>query len=133
MKWLAHIQFTHESVQEELTWKYVNINLIKNTPKYNELLRRDGIPHSLRGFLWPRLVGVSEKRKKFGCTYQEIINRSDIDTSTVVDLQIEKDLLRTLPSNYCFAKLDSIATISLRKILKAIAFIYPDLGYCQVC
>lgn len=132
MQWLAHIQFTHENVQDELTWQNVNINLIRNSPKYQELLREGGIPHSLRSFLWPRLAEIAEKRKKFGCTFLEIVNRSEMDSSAVVDLQIDKDLLRTLPNNYCFMRLDLIAIKSLRKILKAIAFIYPDLGYCQV-
>lgn len=131
MKWLAHIQFTHESVQDELTWERVNINQVKNTPKFEELLRADGIPHSLRAFLWPRLAGVVEKRRKSGCAYLEIVRRADADTSAAVDLQIDKDLLRTLPRHYAFTRLESLGTVALRRILKTIAFIYPDLGYCQ--
>ncbi|KAI1732181.1 rab-GTPase-TBC domain-containing protein [Ditylenchus destructor] len=130
MKWLAHIQFTHENMQDELTWSRVNANRLRGTPKFHEMLDEHGIPHSLRPFLWPRLSGGSEKRAKSGCTYAEIIEKSEKDTSTV-DLQIDKDLLRTLPNNFCFARLESLGTVAMRRILKAIAFMYPDLGYCQ--
>uniref|UniRef100_A0AC34FM49 RUN and TBC1 domain-containing protein 3 n=1 Tax=Panagrolaimus sp. ES5 TaxID=591445 RepID=A0AC34FM49_9BILA len=53
------------------------------------------------------------------------------DSSASVDGQIEKDLLRTLPSNLCFAKADAPGIASLRKVLKTVAFMYPELGYCQ--
>lgn len=49
-----------------------------------------------------------------------------------IGVQIEKDLLRTLPNNICFYRKISVGVESLRRVLKAVAYIYPDLGYCQV-
>ena len=46
--------------------------------------------------------------------------------------QIEKDLLRTLPTNACFATAKSNGVPRLRRLLRGIAWLYPDIGYCQV-
>ncbi|XP_023077689.1 small G protein signaling modulator 3 isoform X4 [Piliocolobus tephrosceles] len=45
--------------------------------------------------------------------------------------QIEKDLLRTMPSNACFASMGSIGVPRLRRVLRALAWLYPEIGYCQ--
>lgn len=42
-----------------------------------------------------------------------------------------KDLCRTMPSNACFQELSSIGIGKLKRILMAIAWLYPDIGYCQ--
>lgn len=46
-------------------------------------------------------------------------------------LQIEKDLLRTMPSNACFSNMNSIGVPRLRRILRGLAWLYPEIGYCQ--
>ena len=46
--------------------------------------------------------------------------------------QIEKDLLRTLPTNVCYANVNSTGVPRLRRILRGLAWLYPDIGYCQV-
>jgi hypothetical protein len=53
------------------------------------------------------------------------------DESSTADLQIDKDLLRSLTNNYCFSKADYPGVVAMRRILKAVAFLYPDVGYCQ--
>lgn len=45
--------------------------------------------------------------------------------------QIEKDLLRTMPSNACFAHVSSVGIPRLRRVLRALAWLYPEIGYCQ--
>lgn len=45
--------------------------------------------------------------------------------------QIEKDLLRTMPSNACFASVGSVGVPRLRRVLRALAWLYPEIGYCQ--
>ena len=45
--------------------------------------------------------------------------------------QIEKDLLRTMPSNACFSSLTSVGVPRLRRVLRGLAWLYPDIGYCQ--
>uniref|UniRef100_A0AC35GWJ8 Rab-GAP TBC domain-containing protein n=1 Tax=Panagrolaimus sp. PS1159 TaxID=55785 RepID=A0AC35GWJ8_9BILA len=129
MKWIAHIQFSHEKV-DELKWSDVEPQKLKSD-KLNQLLQTNGCPHSLRPFLWAKFSGGSKKQKNGACTFTKIHERSLRDSSASVDGQIEKDLLRTLPSNLCFAKDDAPGIASLRKVLKTVAFMYPELGYCQ--
>lgn len=45
--------------------------------------------------------------------------------------QIEKDLLRTMPTNACFSSLISVGVPRLRRVLRGLAWLYPDIGYCQ--
>lgn len=45
--------------------------------------------------------------------------------------QIEKDLLRTMPTNACFSSLTSVGVPRLRRVLRGLAWLYPDIGYCQ--
>ena len=94
-------------------------------------LVREGVPHSLRPQLWPRLLRVNQLREKYGASYQDIIAQCD-NRSTPTNVQIEKDLLRTLPTNICFSKSDSVGVARLRRVLRAVASHYPDIGYCQV-
>lgn len=52
--------------------------------------------------------------------------------SLILDIsQIEKDLLRTMPSNACFSNMNSIGVPRLRRILRGLAWLYPEIGYCQ--
>ena len=50
----------------------------------------------------------------------------------VTSRQIEKDLLRTLPNNVCFNSAKATGIPRLRRILRGVAWLYPDIGYCQV-
>lgn len=52
-------------------------------------------------------------------------------SSFVAVWQIEKDLLRTMPSNACFSNMNSIGVPRLRRILRGLAWLYPEIGYCQ--
>ena len=45
--------------------------------------------------------------------------------------QIEKDLLRTMPTNACFSSLASVGVPRLKRVLRGLAWLYPDIGYCQ--
>ncbi|PAA68260.1 hypothetical protein BOX15_Mlig024744g4 [Macrostomum lignano] len=91
---------------------------------------RSGVPHSLRGPVWLRLSGALEKRRKSPVSYNEIVKESSQDT-LATSKHIEKDLLRTLPSNVCFSHAYSTGVPRLRRILRALAWLYPDIGYCQ--
>lgn len=42
-----------------------------------------------------------------------------------------QDLCRTMPSNACFQEMNSIGIGKLKRILLSIAWLYPDIGYCQ--
>lgn len=49
--------------------------------------------------------------------------------------QIEKDLLRIMPANACFSHLHSTGIPRLRRVMRALAWLYPDIGYekMQMC
>lgn len=64
MRWLAMVQGTHSQVEEELTWAKVDVQRLRAAAKFDEMVRQEGIPHSLRPFIWPRLCGSVEKRAK---------------------------------------------------------------------
>ena len=36
-----------------------------------------------------------------------------------------------MPSNACFCNISSTGIPRLRRVLRAIAWLYPDIGYCQ--
>lgn len=36
-----------------------------------------------------------------------------------------------MPSNACFASVDSVGVPRLRRVLRALAWLYPEIGYCQ--
>ena len=46
--------------------------------------------------------------------------------------QIEKDLLRTIPGHICFNNKRATGVPRMRRILRGLAWLYPDIGYCQV-
>jgi hypothetical protein len=56
----------------------------------------------------------------------------NVKLKQVTSRQIEKDLLRTLPNNVCFSSPKATGIPRLRRILRGIAWLYPDIGYCQV-
>ena len=42
-----------------------------------------------------------------------------------------QDLLRTMPSNVCYCNIHSTGIPRLRRILRGLAWLFPDIGYCQ--
>ena len=91
----------------------------------------EGIPHSLRPYIWMRLCGAMSKRAQSEVSYKQIVRASSND-HLMTSKQIEKDLLRTLTNNACFATIKSTGIPRLRRILRGLAWLYPDIGYCQV-
>lgn len=72
--------------------------------------------------------GALEKKMNSKCSYREIVKESGND-GLATSKQIEKDLLRTMPSNVCFSSLNSTGIPRLRRVLRALAWLYPDIGY----
>lgn len=126
LKWIAHLEFSTNS-NGDLNFESKSI---PKTEKLRNMVIYEGIPHSLRPRIWMSLSGAYEKRKASQSTYTEIIKASNID-HLVTSKQIEKDLTRILPSNYCFCSSKGIGIPRLRRILRAIAWMFPDIGYCQ--
>ncbi|CAI5454719.1 unnamed protein product [Caenorhabditis angaria] len=129
MKLISLLQDTYPDIKQDLKWSNIKGEDLKNE-NFEKLLKEGGIPHSMRPFLWPRLCGATKKQKDAKYTYESVLRQCAQDKPSV-GVQIERDLLRTLPNNICFWKKNSHGVEALRRILKSVAFIYPDLGYCQ--
>ena len=126
---------------------------------------QEGIPHSLRPYIWMRLAGAMTKRANSEVSYRQIVRcdkqpsynysiedntecnlfyaskntldvichfRASSNDHLMTSRQIEKDLLRTLPTNICYSAAKSTGVPRLRRILRGLAWLYPDIGYCQV-
>ncbi|CAH8576788.1 unnamed protein product [Schistosoma turkestanicum] len=133
---------------DDQLWSRVNLRLVQS-PRLTELVRGQavdvealvksneqlGIPHSLRPHIWPRLTGALIKAKESkqrvpSVTYTELVQLSSTDT-LLAGIQIEKDLFRTMPNNLCFHSSNSTGISRLRRVLRALAWLYVDVGYCQ--
>ncbi|KAK6766285.1 hypothetical protein RB195_025901 [Necator americanus] len=129
MKFVAALEHAHANLKEELTWSKVDVDSLRSD-KIEELIKAGGVPHSMRPYLWPRFAGATNKRIAAGYSYEEVLRQSAQDKPSI-GVQIERSLLRTLPNNICFWKKNGAGVDALRRVLKAVAFIYPDLGYCE--
>ncbi|XP_020776437.1 small G protein signaling modulator 3 isoform X1 [Boleophthalmus pectinirostris] len=128
LRWQAHLEFTHNHTVGDLTWDLISPTLPRSDRLRSLVL--GGIPHSMRPQLWMRLSGALQKKRTSEISYREIIKNSSNDESTT-SKQIEKDLLRTMPSNACFNNMGSVGVPRLRRVLRGLAWLYPDIGYCQ--
>lgn len=127
-QWISHLEFSHNKEASELTWDNVAVTLPR-TEKLRNMVRA-GIPHSLRAQIWLRLSGALQKKTNFETTYHDIVKASSND-QLMTSKQIEKDLLRIMPTNACFSSPNSTGVPRLRRILRGIAWLFPDIGYCQ--
>ena len=73
------------------------------------------------------LSGALEKKLSSDITYKEMVKISSND-QLMTSKQIEKDLLRTVPNNVCFSHSHSTGIPRLRRIMRCIAWFYPEIG-----
>lgn len=125
LKWIALLEFNSNS-NGDLNFEHT----IPKTEKVRNMILREGIPHSLRPHVWMCLSGAYEKKRKSQSSYMDIVKVSNND-SLVTSKQIEKDLTRILPSNICFTSMNGTGIPRLRRILRALAWLFPSVGYCQ--
>ncbi|CAF0860963.1 unnamed protein product [Didymodactylos carnosus] len=136
LKWLSFLDSTyHLDVVNGITEQQllqIEPKQIKQDDKFLKLLSESpmGIPHSQRPLLWMCLSGCLKKKHSTKLSYSDILKHCNNDQQ-LYSKQIEKDLLRTLPTNVCFMKMNSSGISRLRRILRAIAWLFPDIGYCQ--
>lgn len=122
------MEFSQSKEATELTWDNVAV-MLPRTEKLRDMVRA-GIPHSLRAQMWLRLSGALQKKIKSDTSYHDIVKASGND-QLMTSKQIEKDLLRIMPTNACFSSPNSTGIPRLRRILRGIAWLFPDIGYCQ--
>ncbi|KAJ1525754.1 hypothetical protein ONE63_008960 [Megalurothrips usitatus] len=128
LQWVAHLEFSHNKDVSDLSWDNVE-TCLPRTEKLRSMVRA-GIPHSLRSQVWMRLSGALQKKISSEVSYKDIVKASSSD-ALMTSKQIEKDLLRTLPGNACFSQLSSTGIPRLRRVLRGLAWLYPEIGYCQ--
>lgn len=80
--------------------------------------------------MWMRMCGALEKKQHSEMSYKEIVRMSSND-SLMTSKQIEKDLLHIMPTNACYSNANSTGIPRLRRILRGIAWLYPDIGYLR--
>lgn len=149
LQWVAHLEFSHNKDVNDLSWENVETSLPR-TEKLKSMVRA-GVPHSLRPQVWMRLsgmywivfkcdlvlrfileyayssAGALQKKVTSEVSYKDIVKASSSD-ALMTSKQIEKDLLRTLPSNACFSQLSSTGIPRLRRVLRGLAWLYPEIG-----
>jgi small G protein signaling modulator 3 len=132
LKWMAYLEFTLNSDDMDIgsLFNWEDLITLNKCEKLKAMIRGQGIPHSLRSFIWMRLSGAYKKKIQSKFKYGVLLKSAENDLFNSSS-QIEKDLLRTLPSNICFNSLKSVGVARLRRILQAIAWLFPNIGYCQ--
>lgn len=68
-----------------------------------------------------------QKKISSETTYRDIVKASSND-ALMTSKQIEKDLLRTMPANACFSHLHSTGIPRLRRLMRGLAWLYPEIG-----
>ncbi|CAF0775821.1 unnamed protein product [Didymodactylos carnosus] len=136
LKWLTyldsvyHLDVVNGIIEQQLL--LLEPQQIRQDNKIHKLLSESsmGIPHSQRPLLWMCISGCLKKKYSTKLSYSDILKHCN-NEEQLYSKQIEKDLLRTLPSNVCFMNMNSSGISRLRRILRAIAWLFPDIGYCQ--
>lgn len=129
LKWIAYLEFTlNADIGQSFSWD--DVTQLNRCEKLKHMIRGQGVPHSLRQFVWMRLSGALDKKTKSQFKYSELC-KSHTHDQYHASKQIEKDLLRTLPTNACFSSGKSVGIPRLRRVLQAVAWLYPNIGYCQ--
>jgi len=96
-------------------------------------LTRCGIPHEFRARVWKDLINlrISSDRNLAGTGYYFNLLNDKQGCYNPSSKQIELDLLRTLPNNKFYDKIESEGISKLRRILLAYSWHNPSVGYCQ--
>ena len=129
LKWIAYLEFTlNADLGSNFSWDQVTT--LNRCEKLRGMIRGQGIPHSLRPFIWMRLSGALYKKQNSTFKYIDVLKNAEQDAFHT-SKQIDKDLLRTLPTNACFCSIDSVGIPRLRRVLQSLAYLYPNIGYCQ--
>uniref|UniRef100_A0A673JFP4 TBC1 domain family member 9B-like n=1 Tax=Sinocyclocheilus rhinocerous TaxID=307959 RepID=A0A673JFP4_9TELE len=122
---------TREKMKEE-SW---NIHFFEfgrgvcmyRTSKTRELVL-NGIPESLRGELWLLFSGAQNEMATHPGYYGSLVEQA-MGKCTLATEEIERDLHRSMPEHHAFQNEMGIA--ALRRVLTAISYRNPSIGYCQ--
>jgi hypothetical protein len=131
LKWLTHldsaykIDVVHLPLSEEELVQKIDPKHLRQDLKIHTLLQQSfGIPASIRAQIWMCLSGSLRKKCQAKLSYTDMLKQCNNDAQ-LYSKQIEKDLLRTLPNNACFMSMNASGISRLRRILRAIAWLFP--------
>ena len=131
LKWLTHldsvykIDVLHLPIQEQEFVHKIDPKQFRQDLKIPVLLHQSfGIPLSLRAQIWMCLSGSLRKKYQAKMPYTDMLKQCNNDAQ-LYSKQIEKDLLRTLPTNACFMSMNASGISRLRRVLRAIAWLFP--------
>ena len=137
LKWLTYldsaykIDVIHFPISEQEFVHKIDPKQFRQDPRLVQLLyQSSGIPLALRAQIWMSLSGSLRKRYQAKMPYADMLKQCNNDAQ-LYSKQIEKDLLRTLPTNACFMSMNASGISRLRRVLRAVAWLFPDVGYCQ--
>jgi len=131
LKWLTHLDSTykidvvHLPIQEQEFVHKIDPEKFRHDSKIAILLEQSsGIPLSLRAQIWMCLSGSLRKKYQAKMPYIDMLKQCNNDAQ-IYSKQIEKDLLRTLPTNACFMSMNASGISRLRRVLRTIAWLFP--------
>ncbi|CAF1069785.1 unnamed protein product [Rotaria sordida] len=131
LKWLTHldskykIDVVHLPIQDQELVDKIDSNQFRQDPRISLLLQQSfGIPLSIRAQIWMCLSGSLHKKYQAKMSYIDMLKQCNNDAQ-LYSKQIEKDLLRTLPTNACFMSINASGISRLRRVLRAIAWLFP--------
>ena len=102
----------------------------KSETSYKDIVKASSNDHLMTSKQIEK-VSVDKSFKLFHSYLQhlnDVVFQNVYMNHSYVNLQ---DLLRTMPSNACFCNINSTGVPRLRRVLRGLAWLYPDIGYCQ--
>ena len=95
-------------------------------PKQLSQLVTAGVPEALRGEVWQRLSGASEKMDQTIENYRELVTKESPDEKVIF-----RDIHRTFPAHEFFKESGGGGQEALYRISKAYSVYDSEIGYCQ--
>lgn len=118
--------------EQQLTKKWIKVfkkwNKYENKREKIEKLVYKGVPNMVRPQVWIFLSDVESIKKKYGYTYQSLLEKK---VSAKILKQIDVDINRSSRNHIMFKERYGQGQVSLFNVLKAYGAHNPSLGYCQ--
>merc|ERR1719225_954366 len=95
-------------------------------PKTVAALVKAGVPEALRGEVWQRLSGASEKMENTIENYRILVTKETPDEKVIF-----RDIHRTFPAHEFFKEAGGSGQEALFRISKAYSVYDSEIGYCQ--
>merc|ERR1719228_1844327 len=95
-------------------------------PRALATLVKAGVPEALRGEVWQRLSGASDKMESTVENYKILVTKETPDEKVIF-----RDIHRTFPAHEFFKESGGVGQEALFRISKAYSVYDSEIGYCQ--